>query len=230
LRKFILPSIIIFFTILESCSSTAITHITATWKDPEAGKYKDFFVAVLSKNKVARSTIEKDISKRLKKEKVQVARSLDFFPHSEKIETPEEKKAAVEKIQGMGHDAILVIVVIKHTEENRYVQGTNSYAPTPVGVGSGYYNPTKGGPPAGGSYGAFGTYYMDASSSYQTQGYYETDKTYFLESRLFDAKTAKLVWSAQSETFNPADIGSASGDFAAVLVDAVKKAGLVGGK
>jgi hypothetical protein len=48
-----------------------------------------------------------------------------------------------------------------------------------------------------------------------------------MESNLFDAKTAKLVWSAQSELFNPANLNSASGDFSFVMVDALKKGNLI---
>lgn len=219
--------LIISFTLLESCSTTASTQITGSWKDPEAKDYKDLFVAVLSKNLTARTTMERDISDRLKHEGVKVAQSLDFFPHTEKLETPEEKKAAVEKIQSLGHDAIIVISLVRHTEENRYVPGANSYTPTNIGYGSGYYQPMTGQVPGPGTYGAFGGYYVNASSAYTTPGYYEMDKIYFVESRLYDLSTSKLVWSAQSETFNPSNLGVASSEFSLVMVDALKKAKLI---
>ena len=151
---------------------------------------KDFFVAVLSKNLPARSTIEKDLSSKLVAEKVKATQSLSVFSHSEKIDTEEERKAAVEKIQSLGHDAIITIVLVKKTEDTRYVPGTTS-------------------------------------SIYSTPGYYEMDKIYFVESNVYDAKTAKLVWSAQSETFNPSTLESTSKDFAVVMVEALKKAGLI---
>ncbi len=219
-------SLILITFVLESCSSTA-TQITGSWKDPESKSYKDFFVAVLSKNLPARSTLERDISSRLKHEGVKVTQSLDVFSHSEKLETTEEKKAAVEKIQGLGHDAIITVTLIKHTEEERYVPGANSYTPTNIGYGSGYYQPMTGGVPGPGSYGAFGGYYTSASTAYSTPGYYEMDKAYFVESRVYDTKTSKLVWSAQSETFNPGDLASASSDFSTVMVAAMKKAQLI---
>ena len=219
--------LIICFAVLESCSSTATaTKITGSWQDPEANSYKEFFVAVLSKNLAARSTLEKDISRRLKHEGVKVTESMDIFPHSEKVATTEEKKAAVEKIQSLGHDAIITVTLVKHTEESRYVPSTTSYTPTNMGYGTGY-SPATGGAPVTGSYGAFGGYYVNGSSLYQSPGYYETDKTYFVESNFYDAKTTKLIWSAQSQTFNPGDIAAASGDFSLVMVDALKKAGLI---
>lgn len=214
------------FSALESCSTTAATTITGSWKAPEASKYNDFFVVVLSKNLPVRSTLENDISRKLKKEGVKVSQSLSVFSPAEKLETPEEKKVAVEKIQALGHDAIITIVVVRHTEEERYVPGANSSQPVAVGVGTGYYNPARGGALPAGSYGSFGGYYADASTTYTTPGYYETDKTYFVQSNVYDAKTSRLVWSAQSETFNPANLAAASSDFSTVMAEAMAKAGI----
>ncbi len=193
--------VIMSFAFLVSCSPAA-TQITGSWKGPDAGTYKDFFVAVLSKNLAARSTLETDISSRLKKEGVQVTPSLDVFPHSDKVETPEERKAAVEKIQSLGHDAIITIKLVKKTEDTRYIPGKTQYAPMNIGYGTGYNQPMTG-TPGTGYYGTFGGYYTYNYSTYSTPSYYEMDKTYFVESNVYDARTAKLVWSAQSETFNP---------------------------
>jgi hypothetical protein len=222
--RFIL--LIIGLAALDSCSSTTATKITGSWKDPEAKNYKDYFVVVLNKKLPVRSTLEKDISRRLRHEGVKVTESMSIFPHTEDVETTEQKKAAVEKIQGLGHDAIITITVVKHTDEKRYVQGTTAYTPTNLGYGTGY-TPATGGAPLTGTYGAFGGYYVSGSSLYQSEGYYETDKTYFVESNVYDAKTSKLIWSAQSQTFNPSDLAMASGDFSLVMVDAMKKAGLI---
>ncbi len=225
-HRYVVFLVIFSLMLLDSCSSTTATQITASWKDPEATSYQDFFVVVLSKNLPARSTVELDIARRLKKEGVKVEGSLELFPHVEKVATDEEKKAAVEKIQSLGHDAIITVTLLKKTEESRYVPGATSYTPTNIGYGTGY-TPATGGAPVQGTYGAFGTYYVSGSKPYQSEGYYETDKTYFLESRVFDAKTSKLVWSAQSHTFYPGSLPSASEDFSMVMVDALKKAGLI---
>lgn len=218
---------VVLLIALESCSSTAATQITGSWRAPEAKTYNDFFVAVLSKNLSARSTLERDISSRLKHEGVKVTQSLDIFSHSDKLETPEEKKAAVEKIQGLGHDAIITVSIVRHTEENRYVKGANSYTPTNIGYGSGYYQPMTGQVPGPGYYGTFGGYYTSASTAYTTPGYYETDKVYFVESNVYDMSTSKLVWSAQSETFYANDLNTASNDFSQVMVEAMSKASLL---
>jgi len=120
----------------------------------------------------------------------------------------------------------MVIKIVNKTEDTCYVAGTSSYAPTNIGIGTGYNLQTTGAPPPG-QYGAFGMYYLDNYGSHSTAGYYQMDQFYFVESNLFDAKTEKLVWSAQSEVFNPANLTSASGDFSFVIVDALKKGNLI---
>jgi hypothetical protein len=215
--------------LLSACSAVKpATNITGSWKDPETTTtYKDFMIVVLSKNLPVRSTFEGDISRKLKAEDVKASKSLDIIPHTEKVETIEDKKAAVEKIQSLGHDAIITVTLVKQTEENRYIPGQTQYQPTTIGVGTGYYNPVTRESQGGGNYGAFGVYYMAASKAYSTDGYYTVDKNYFVQTNMFDTKTAKLVWSAQSETFNPGDLSKASGDFSYVMVEALKKSGLL---
>jgi hypothetical protein len=212
-----------------SCSSPHATQISGSWKDPGATTYQDFFVVVLSKNLPARTTLESDISSRLRKEGVKVTRSLEVFPHSEKEATAEERKAAVEKIQSLGHDAIITVSLVKKEESTRYVPGKIQYAPATVGYGASYNQATPGTVNTG-YYGTFGGYYNYGYSTYSSPSYYEMDKIYFVESNVYDVKTSKLVWSAQSETFNPLNLDIASADFSAVMVNALKEANLIATK
>ncbi len=214
--------------IVNSCATRKpTTNISGSWKDPEGKTYQNFLVAVLAKNLPARSSIEGDMARDLKREKVKASKSLDIFGHNEKLETKEQKRAAVDKIKTMDYDAIIVVTLLKKTEESRYVPGKSSYTPANIGVGTGYYNPVTNESSSGGSYGAFGVYYMDASSAFNTPGYYEKDQIYFVQSNLYDAKTEKLVWSAQSDTFFSGDLATASNDFAYVMVQELKKANLI---
>ena len=58
-------------------------------------------------------------------------------------------------------------------------------------------------------------------------GYYATDKNYYLEINLYDAKTEELVWSAQSETTNPSSIETFSNSFSQLVVNQLIKDGLI---
>jgi hypothetical protein len=216
-----------FFALASCKSARPTTTITGSWKDPEAKTYKTFLVASLNKKLSVRSSVEGDISKLLKKQGVDADKSMDVLGKEEKIETDEEKKAAVEKIHSMKYDAIVVVSVVRHTDEKRFVPGKSSYAPANVGVGSGYYNPATGANQAPGGNSAFGMYYMDGSTTYNTPGYYVTDQVYFLRTSVFDLKTSKLIWSAESESFYAGDIAAASRDFSTAIVTAIKQAGII---
>jgi hypothetical protein len=220
--------ILIVAGLLTSCATRKpTTNISGSWKDPQGKTYGNFLIAVLAKNLPARSSIEGDISRDLKREKVKASKSLDILGHNEKLETPEQKRAAVDKIKTMDYDAIMVVTLLKKTEESRYVAGTSSYTPANIGVGTGYYNPVTNESTSGGSYGPFGVYYIEGSSTFNSPGYYEKDQIYFVQSNLYDAKTEKLVWSAQSDTFYSGDLATASNDFAYVMVQELKKANLI---
>ncbi len=228
-----LYSLVVFAVVFcASCSSVSVptTSITDTWKDSTAANYKNIFVAVLTKNKEARTIMEDDIVKKLRKDGAKATRSLAVFSYKDNVDTPEEKRAAVEKIQGLGYDAIVTAVLIRKKEEGVYVPGTNSYAPANVGMGTGYYNPVTGLDAGSGQYGAFGVYYMNGSSAYSTPGYYDVHDVYFIHCSMFDAKTSKLIWRAKSETFFAGDLPKASGNFALVMTEAMKKAGLIHSK
>jgi hypothetical protein len=58
-------------------------------------------------------------------------------------------------------------------------------------------------------------------------GYYVTDKTYFLETNLYDSETEELIWSAQSETVNPGGIDNFVADYPDKLVEQMVKDGLL---
>ncbi|WP_315822938.1 hypothetical protein [Paraflavitalea speifideaquila] len=58
-------------------------------------------------------------------------------------------------------------------------------------------------------------------------GYYTTDKTYFMETNLYDASNEKLIWSAQSETMNPGSIDNFVRDYPKKLVEQLVKDGLL---
>jgi hypothetical protein len=213
---------------VASCKSARpTTTITGSWKDPEAKTYKTFLVAVLNKKLSVRSTLEGDVSKMLKKEDVQADKSMDVLDKDEKIETDEEKRAAVEKIQSLNYDAIVVITVVRHTDEKRFVPGNSSYAPANVGVGSGYYNPATGANQSPGGQSAFGMYYMQGSTISNSPGYYVTDQVYFLRSNVFDLKTSRIIWSAESESFYGGDLAVASRDYSTAIVTAIKQAGII---
>lgn len=201
---------LVLIAMVSACSPS--TKIIGSWTGPNTPSepYKSIFVTAISENLVARQTIENDIDAMLEKDGVEAKSSFEIIPPGFKA-TAENKDATVAAIRDGGSDAILTIALLDQTSETRYVPGTTMYSPM------GY----------GGYYGRFSGYYSYYNPVMYSPGYYSTDKNYYLEINLYDAKTEELVWSAQSETTNPSSIETFSNSFSQLVVNQLIKDGLI---
>ena len=59
------------------------------------------------------------------------------------------------------------------------------------------------------------------------QGYYQTEKVYYIQTNLFDAKTEKLIWSAQSKTYEPSSLDDFLQGYEKAISEQMVKDGLV---
>ena len=182
--------------------------MTASWVHEEKivqGKnYQTVFVAALTSNLAARLALENDLVTALQAKGFKARRSLDYFPPADK---PGEKETVLRKIRATGAQAILTSAVVNKRSETKYVPGSIGYAPSAYGGFYGYYG------------GFYGTMY--------SPGYYTTDETYYLESNIFDADTEEIMWSAQSEAYNPSSRTKAASQYAELLIAQMEKDGLL---
>jgi hypothetical protein len=170
-------------------------------------KYNKVFIAALVQNNGYRSTIENELAAAATARGLQVVKSMDMFqPNFTKDNAP-DKEAILRAVRSSGCDAIFTVTLTDKQSDTRYVPGTTTYSPYMGYGGMGF----------GGFYGY--TYPM----MYSTPGYYTTDKTYFLEGRLFDVASENMVWSAQSEAYNPTKIDKFSKDYASLLVEQMQR-------
>lgn len=204
-----LASLAIVFA-LASCAPS--TKISGSWSSPDkpASPYKKILTTALSSNLVNRQAFEEELVATLLEDGVQATSSLTLIPLGS-AESKEGMAKAIKTIQEAGFDGILTIALLDQTSETRYVQGSTAYAPM------GY----------GGYYGRFGGYYGYYGSMTYDPGYYTTDKLYYIEVNLYDAKSEGLVWSSQSETTNPSNLEAFSHTFAGVVVDRMVKDGII---
>lgn len=201
---YLLP--LLLFTALVSCGPSQ--RITSSWKNPQmpdTHSYKKLFIACLASNPNYRSIIERDLAAAAEAHALQTISGMDIFPVTLDGKQKISKDEAMEKIRASGADAILTVALVDKESETRYVPGTTTYMPHMGYAGfGGYY---------GYAYGAY----------YSTPGYYTEDKTYFMEARLFDVATENMIWSAQSEAYNPSKIDKFSRDYTAMLVDRMQR-------
>ncbi|HRI59826.1 MAG TPA: hypothetical protein PK228_08885, partial [Saprospiraceae bacterium] len=190
--------------------------ITGSWMNKEARagkKFQKIFLFVISQRMDARQTIENDLARAAAAEGIATVKSIDVFTPGF-IQSNPGKDAIVQKIKEAGCDGIFTVALVDAKSETRYVPGTTTYAPYPS---YGYYGSF------GGYYGHYGGYMYDP-------GYYVNDKTYYIESNLYDLATEDIVWSVQSEAYNPSSLASFSKDYTMVLFDKLGKEGVLNKK
>lgn len=206
--KYIPLLLLILF--INSCGPS--TSITSSYKEPEVSQanFKKIFIVAMTDRVAARQTVETNIAQLLSTRGVAALKSVDKLPPG--FRTPDnhkDKDLILQKIREANCDGIMTIALVDEQHETRYVPGTTYY------------------PTAYPYYGAFGSYYAYGYNSFSSPGYYTNDKIYFLEANLYDANTEKLVWSAQSKTYNPESLNSFLKGYSKALAEQMNKDGIM---
>jgi hypothetical protein len=196
---------------LMACGSS--TSILASYKSPDVSKpvaYKKIFISALTSNVSARQTVESELGRYMGTKGIDHVRSLDVFtPDLHTSGADKDTGAVMNKIRATGCDGILTVALQKQETETRWVPGSTYPA-----YGVGYY-------------GTFGAYYSYGYNSFNSQGYYENDKIYFIETNIYDVKSEKLIWSAQSKTYNPSSLETFLEEYEVAIEGQLVKDGLV---
>lgn len=195
---------------LSACGTS--TSITGSYKDAAApkDKFNKVFVVALSDRASARQTVEKSLAELVVSRGAAALKSSDALPPNFRSgDVTRDKDLLMSKINETKCDGILTVALVRQENETRYVPGTSSYYPM------------------GGYYGGFGSYYAYGYGSYYSPGYYTDDKIYYLEANLYDTATEKLVWSAQSKTYNPSSLDDFLSGYTQALADQMTKDGIM---
>lgn len=196
-------------------SCAPATQITGSWKNPSPPKnpvaFKSVMVTSMSQNPEARQTVENDLAVAIAATGVKALKGMESFPPSFSNSREVNKDELLNKIRKTGVDGIITIALIDKETESRYVPGDYGYAP----VTRFRY------------YGLFSGYYTMWYPAMVTPGYYVQDKIYFIEINFYDSRTEELIWSAQSETYNPSSLAQFSKEFAQVIVRKMQQDGVL---
>lgn len=198
--------------IIGACSTS--TRITGSWKDPavdaSTGERKSVLITALSRNIEVRTKLEDALAAKAAERSIKAVKGSDIFTPDFFHELP-NRNELIAQIRQTGVDAILTVSLIDTESETRYVRGSTRYAPMPV------YS----------WYGGFYSYINYWHPIMYDPGYYVTEKTYFLETNLYNAETGRLIWSAQSETVNPTSIDAFAAEYPEVLLKRMVEDGLM---
>ena len=196
---------------LSSCSPSM--KITGNWMNKDMmgkGHYKKIFLFVIASDMGAKQSVENAQAKAAAAEGITTVKSYEVFGPNFLAQKPTNDQIMA-KIRETGCDAVFTSALVDVKSETRYVPGTTNYAYTPYG-GYGYY-------------GSFGGYYGHSAYVYEP-GYYTEDQTYFIESNLYDVKTEEIVWSVQSEAYNPTNVDNVARTYSALLFEKLRAEGI----
>ncbi len=204
--------LVVLFVSIVCWSCSPYVSVTSSWKNTEAlatpKTYNKVFISALSGSETAKNTVETALANAAQKRGYTAVRSMDAFTGS----ANPDKEAIVRKLKELGCDAIFTVALVNKESETRYTPGTTTYSPYPR---VGYY----------GTYWGYRNYWYNPV--YSSPGYYTTERTYFIESNLYDTETEKILWSAQSQTVNPSDLQSFSESYTKAIIKKLESDGLL---
>jgi hypothetical protein len=187
------------FVLLAACASTTIVD---QWQRPafKGGPFKRVLVVGVTKEATVRRIFEDEFVRQLRARGTDAVASYTLIPEDGQVDRPRLERAVKESRA----DAVIVTRVVKVEQRTQVVPGT----PVFPGFGTdiyGFY---------GSGWGGVWTGYASPPAVFQ----YDEVK---VETKLFQAGDAALVWAAQSEVFAPTDARKDSADFASRIIAAL---------
>ncbi|MHA4847693.1 hypothetical protein ACX0G7_26235 [Flavitalea antarctica] len=219
--------LLIFILSLTIISCGPSIKTTGSWVNREklpAEPVKSVFIIAFTDNIEARAYLEEDLALAAQKKGLKTYKSMDVIGAVDIKYIAPVKEVFMKKLQALNCETIFTVALVNSESETKYVPGTTvsvGYSPYSYGSYGGYggYGPHS-------AYGGFGGYYSYAVSTVGSPGYYQTDKKYFIEAKMFDLKTEELLFSVQTEANNPAYIATSSKEYTAAVMKEIKRLNL----
>jgi hypothetical protein len=196
----------VLLTLLAACSPS--TKIVKSWTDPSLNS-----ATVQTYNKVlVIAQLKDDSSRRIAEDKMVASSPRGNFIASYNYLKPaqQDQNLVVSELLKDGIEAIILMRLTDISKTTDYVQGSTYYG----GWGRGY-----------GYYGGYG--YGYGGSMYSTPGYYEENKTYYVETNIYDVKSNKLLWSGTTSTLNPTKANEAIDEIILAVKTELTNKGLI---
>ena len=210
-RNHILSLTVLVIT-LAACASSKETPGVWVNKEKIQGKsYSNFFVIVMTADIEARVRLENEIAATITSRGHKAIKSYEVLPADLKDPKPPAVDALIEKIKASDCDAVFLASLLDKNEDVGYTSGGTQYT-----MRSDYSWA-----------GTFFGYYTHYYSTLTTTGYYSTDKTYIMQSNLFDKASQEKMFAVQSEIFNPSSLPSFSRTYVSTLMKQLSKAKLL---
>ncbi|WP_350288995.1 hypothetical protein [uncultured Croceitalea sp.] len=206
-------TLILFAVLVVGCGTAKMS--SAWTKDNYVDRtYLKLAVVGVGKDLTARTTFEKDAVALLKEQGINAVEGIEIFPPggTEEIRTVEDY---IKIIKENSLDGVITMALINSKETDRYKPGETLYVPS-------YYR--------------VGEYIVRGYQSFNTPGYYTTEKSYLIEAILYNVKgdlhkgKETMVWTGQSSLLEPSSLKNASESFTKRMVNQLITDGIVAPK
>ncbi len=204
--------------LISGCASN--TKLSNTWSDPgNTASYNEILIVGISDSEQKRRAYESFFIASFQGKGINAVASYTVIDHKIELNLEGEKgslrKIVKSAIKDSDIDAVLVTHVVSIEEEDIY-RPSMDYQPV---YSSAYYSR----PHYGGMYG----YHGYVTAYVQQPGYYTEERTYVLESNLYDVKSGELVWTTRSKTFAPDSMEQAINDISSLIIADLKSRKLI---
>lgn len=194
----------VMLVILASCATSKVTNV---WKADYAtpGAYKKIMVVGMVKNSdhALRNRLENHLVGDLTALGYTAVSAYELYGPKSFEGLKEEE--AISKIRSSGADAVITIVLLDKSRERYYVPGRVRYTPAAI------------------HYDRFWGYYSTIYGRIYEPGYYQENTKFFFESNLYELKENKLVYSIQTQSFDPSSIESLGHEYGKLIVKTMLK-------
>ena len=207
MKRLSLFSVLVFILLITSCAP--VQESTGVWVNKEKIQGKSFhniFIVVVSGNLEARGVLETDLANIATAKGLKAIKSIDVMPPNLKDNITPTKEEIIKKVKENNCDAVFVASLLKKEEDVRYTPGTTAYSVMP------YYSWS----------GNFFGYYSHWYPTVNNPGYYSKEKSYFMQSNLYDVASEEIMWSVQSKIFDPASLKKFSKAYTSKLIEQLK--------
>ena len=206
MRKKMLMTLMSFalFALLLSGCSTGV-KMTSSWNDnsKNAPHIKKILVVGLfgEKSRSLRQQMEEQMANNLSKLGYDAVTSYREFGPKTFVNIPEDKAMRIIDSSYVGkYDGVIIVSIVDKNS-------TKSYVP-------GYYSPYP--------YYGYGWGYSPFYRPYN-RGYYQTNTHYSFEANFYDLGNKKMLYSGQSDVFNPTSPNTLAIDYSRVILKDMRK-------
>jgi hypothetical protein len=200
---FLLTSLLV--VLIAACSTT---HITSVWTDRNTSPkpYNKLMVLGIMPevDRALRANMEKHLLNDLKEQGYHMLSAYDVYGHKALQKMSEEE--AKQFLLKDGIDAVVTIVLLDKQKEKYYVPERVIHSPYDDHLWS---------------------YYITLSRRLEAAAYYEQITKYYWESNLYDLTTNKLVFSVQTQSFDPSSINEIAHEYGLKIVHSMLKNGVI---